>query len=290
MPAVVLSAQGARELPVAVSLDTPGMAVAAGYQLLAGRWINDADIRQRRNIAVVNESFARASFGSRIAIGKRFRLPGPATAEYEIAGLVADVRNAGLQQPVTPMVYVPLTGDSFSFVIVRSAGNIRTVLAQMPNELARLAPSLMLGYSDTLDFELERELGPHRFALAILSVFGGVGFLMVMVGLYGAMSYAVSRRTYEMGVRKALGAGIVDIVWHVTGRGLRTAAAGAIAGTLGSFFATRLLANQLGQTSRFDALTYALTILAMLAAVAAGMAAPTAKAILVDPLKSLRHE
>jgi putative ABC transport system permease protein len=244
-------------------------------------------------VAVVNDSFARASFGNAGAIGRSFRLPdlpGSSESEYEITGVVADVRNTSLRKPAAPMIHLPQVANTLSWVVIRSAGDVQPVLARIPKELEKVTPLLTIGFSETLEARLDQELAPQRFALTILSVFAITGLAMVMVGLYGSMSYAVSRRTYELGVRKALGAGLADIFRHVTARGFRTIVAGAFMGTIASLFASQLISNQLGHVSRFDFVTYSLTIVVLLVAAGIGMAVPTVSAILLDPLRSLRHE
>jgi predicted permease len=280
-------------ISAALSFDTEGVASACGYTMLAGRWISNSDISHKRRVAVVNDSFARASFGNAGAIGRSFRLPdlpGSSESEYEITGVVADVRNTSLRQPAAPMIHLPQVANTLSWVVIRSAGDVQPVLARIPKELEKVTPLLTIGFSETLEARLDHELAPQRFALAILSVFAITGLAMVMVGLYGAMSYAVSRRTYELGIRKALGAGLADIFREVTLRGLRTVVAGAFMGTIASLFASQLISNQLGHVSRFDFVTYSLTIVVLLVAAGIGMAVPTVSAILLDPLRSLRHE
>jgi hypothetical protein len=105
-------------------------------------------------VAVVNDSFARASFANAGAIGKSFRLPdlaGSAESEYEITGVVADVRNNSLRQPAAPMIHLPQVVNTLSWVIIRSAGDVLPVLARIPKELEKLTPLLTIGLSETLE-------------------------------------------------------------------------------------------------------------------------------------------
>jgi putative ABC transport system permease protein len=133
-------------------------------------------------------------------------------------------------------------------------------------------------------------LAPRRFVVTVLGVFAGLALLMAVIGLYGVISYAVTQRTQELGVRMALGAQPAEILWLVVGQGMKLAALGAAAGLVAAVAITRLLRNQLFHVSAFDPPTFVLMAAALIGAAMLASYIPARRATRVDPMVALRYE
>jgi ABC-type antimicrobial peptide transport system permease subunit len=273
--------------------DSAGLLDAAGYRIAQGRWFTDADVAGKRNVAVINQTMARALDIADAALGVKVALHIETTPLVcEIVGVLKDAPNQGMRLPVQPAIHVPVTVFPFSpgQLVVRANGRAAGLVEPLWRTLGRALPNTRSIYVKTLDTLLESELGPHRFALALLGTFAIAGLALALIGLYAVMSYAVARRTYEVGIRLALGARGRQVVRLVATRGAVTVAIGIAAGTAGSAAAARLLASYLGPVSAHDPLTYSAVIAALALTAMAAILVPAARALRIDPAQALRHE
>jgi predicted permease len=245
-----------------------------------------------RDGVIVNQSFVKRFLGGNDPIGRRIK-PGPANTPGEwkrIIGVVGDMRPALDREP-GPVVYFSNTpqGGSLSWVVARTAG----APPQAAREILRAARSLdsQAGFQVfTMDELLSRHVAPQRFRTTLVSVFAAVAVALALVGLYGVMSYLVAQRTYELGVRLALGARPGQIFGLVLGHGARVVTAGTLAGALLALGVTRYLGSLLHQVSPRDATTFAL-VPALLAAVAlTACVVPARRAVRIDPAEVLRSD
>jgi len=258
--------------------------------IVRGRAFADAD---RAPEIVINQALARKSFPGEDPIGKQIAQgsdPGhdPAT----VVGIAADVKQDRLNRDAAPEIYYPESqaGLAELELIVRTDSDPMGLLPAVKAQIAQLDPAQPVTKVRTLEQVLERSTGPQRLLAKLLSAFAAAALLLATLGIYGVVSYSVSRREREIGVRMALGAQAAHVVRMVLREGLRLSLVGVLAGSLLALALARLLAGFLYGVSPTDPLTYALAScgLALAAAVASWL--PARRATRVDPAIALRAE
>jgi predicted permease len=283
--------------------------IAPGYfetmenPLLAGRGVEWADIYDRNPVVVVTENFATEYWDTpTAAIGKRIATGDPANMVYrEIVGVVGNVRDDGLEQEATSVVYWPLAvqgfwgGDDFvqrnlAFAIRTTQPNPASLLPQARQVVWSINPNLPLANVRTLDEILEDSMARTSFTMVMLGIAAGVALLLGAVGIYGVISYVVSQRTREIGVRIALGAQNVDVSRMVLKQGLVLAGGGVGLGLVAAFGLTRLMSSLLYGVETSDPVTYAAVAAALASVALLASYLPARRASGVDPMEALRFE
>lgn len=270
---------------------SPGYFQAMGTRLLQGRDFGFQDDAEAQRVAIVNETFVRRFFAGENPIGKQFRLSSPEAPALQIVGVVEDGRYAGLNEDPKPFVATAMWQSESGPVslAVRAAGNLPAVMATVRREVQQLDPHLPLT-GDTLTGKLALPLLPVRVVASLLGGFGLLALILAAIGIYGAMSFAVTQRTHEIGVRMALGARPAEVLGSVIRQGMRLVLIGVAIGTGAALVLAGLLKSLLFGVSASDPLTFAgvallLTLVALLACYL-----PARRAAKVDPLIALRHE
>jgi predicted permease len=243
-------------------------------------------------VAVVNQTFARRFWPDESAVGKRFSFSGPQGPWVEVAGVMQDGKYFSLGEDAQPFVYSaldqrwtnPLT------LVVRTSGDPRETVAGIRREIQQLDPNLPVYDVKTLVEHLDLSLFPARVAASLLGGFGLLALTLAAIGIFGVMSYSVSQRTREIGIRMALGAGAKEVFRLIVGQGLRLTATGLAAGLAIAIAGTRFLAALLYGLSALDVLTF--SIVAVLLSAVAFLACwiPARRAMKVDPQIALRCE
>ncbi|MBO0859356.1 MAG: ABC transporter permease [Chloracidobacterium sp.] len=295
----------------------PNSFATLGIPLLAGRDFGPQDSRQWRpanvcppsarapQVGIINESMARRFFGNENPIGRRFGFfnsvgrcagasePEPGS-EVEIIGVVKDVKYASLRSEGRAMFYLPFyqatTGRGQMTLIVRTAGDPTSVAAAVRREARALDPAMPMFEAETLATQVAASLQRERLLATLSSGFGLLALLLSCLGLYGILSYAVARRTNEIGVRMALGADRRDVLWLVLRDALRLVLIGAALGVPAALVAARLVASQLFGISAADPGAVMAATLALLAVATLASYLPARRATRVDPLVALRVE
>ena len=279
--------------PARASGDGIGLLDAAGYRIAQGRWLTDADVAGKRKVAVINQALARTIEIAGAPLGQQLALRiGEVTIPCEVVGVLKDAPNQGMRLPVQPAIHLPASVFPYpaEILVVRANGRAAGLVEPLRRELGRALPSTRFIYLKTLDTLLESDLGPHRFALALLGTFAIAGLALALIGLYAVMSYAVARRTYEVGIRMALGARGRQVIRLLATRGAVIVAIGIAAGTAGSAAAARVLASNLGPVSAHDPVSYGVVIATLALTALAAILVPAARALRIDPAQALRHE
>ncbi|PYX56064.1 MAG: hypothetical protein DMG76_16090 [Acidobacteria bacterium] len=264
-----------------------------GIPLMAGRVFTPQDFSlppdTKWEPAVINEAFARTFFKDRNPLGRRLTGVGHQGSSREIVGIVGDTKFLTLRSEIAPTLFVPAGGGEAVFEI-RTAVDPRTIIPAVRSAVSQLDNNLPLFSMKTESEQIERSLFQERLLARLSSFFGALSLLLACLGLYGLLSYEVTQRTREIGVRMALGARPPDVLRIIVRQGVGLAVVGAIVGILVALGATRYLASLLYGVRPFDPPTFlAVALLLSLVALAACYI-PARRASRVDPLVALRYE
>ena len=276
---------------VAYNVVAPDYFATLGIPLLGGRDVDERDTPTSPKVALVSERMARHFDGN--PIGQRI---GGGDGGAEVIGIVKDIRYANVKDAPREVVYFPLFQQqpramwySPTFEI-RYAGQASGILPSIREAVARTDPGLTMFKIRTLEAQTQDSLSRERLLAFITSYVGGFAVLLACIGLYGLLSYGVTQRTAEMGLRMALGAQPNAVRWLIVRDAATTVIVGALAGFAGVFGVVKLLQSQLFGVEPYDppALAVATTVLLMLAFTAAYL--PAHRASRIDPLTALRHD
>jgi len=276
---------------------TPGYFQAIGTPLKQGRGVTESDSEGSNPVVIVNEAVARKYFQGQSSLGKYLYVSG---ALCEVVGVVADVKSY-LDQPAEPTTYIPAAqaklGTSKLFegwfprsIVVRSTGNPLLLNQALREALAAADPLVPTGAVRSMDQVLAHSVALRSFMMMVLSIFGGLALVLASVGIYGVISFAVSRRTREIGVRMALGARPADVLRMILTEGLKLIAVGVVLGVAAALMLTRLLEGMVYGVSMRDPLIFVLVNLLMVAVSLAACYVPARRATRVDPIIALRYE
>jgi putative ABC transport system permease protein len=265
-----------------------------------GRPFTEAEVSEGRRVAVINDTFSRRYFGSDNPIGRKVKItaletvPDPVkNSSFEVVGVVADVMNKDIRKGALPEIMAPynVSGSYMRGLIVRTAGVPKGVVEQIRRKVWETDPGAALFENRTVrDLLKSRVYAEPRFSFLLLSVFAGVGLLLVTTGVYGVLSYTVSQQTHEIGIRMALGANPADVLKVVLSLGLRLIAAGVSIGLIAARALTRFLTSQLWHVSPGDLVTFAAVIILLFAIGVGACFWPARRAASVDPAIALRSE
>ena len=267
---------------------------AMGIPLRRGRVFNERDTKQSPRVAVISETMVQKIFPDEDPIGKRItfddRDKNPEW--FEIVGIVGDVKQYGLDQPTTMQTYEPYTQQTLPYMtlVVRSTGDPNNLTAAIRSEVLKLDKEQPATNIKTLNEYFSTSIAQQRFSVVLLGVFAGVALVLAAVGIYGVLSYAVTQRTHEIGIRMALGAGRRDVFRLVVGRGMLLSLIGVASGLIAAFGLTRLMSSLLFGVTATDAMTFASVAGVLLAVALLACYIPARRATKVDPLVALRYE
>jgi predicted permease len=268
-----------------------------GMSLKGGREFTDSDMQASPLVVVVNETLARSYFPDRDAMGSQLTSQGK---PRQIIGVVNDIKEMGLDQPVEPTVYVPIPQISDGLMVamnrwfmtawmIRTSGPIDLTTA-LRNAVRDIDPKMPIANVRPMTQVINATTSSQQFILLLMSIFAGLALALTAVGLYGVLSYAVTQRTSEIGVRMALGAQPVDVLKMIISKGMTLVFTGVALGLATAFALTRLMASWLFDVSATDPMMFAgiallLTCVAMLACYI-----PARRATKIDPMVALRYE
>ena len=270
-----------------------------GMPVREGRALTDADDERGTPVMVINEALARRVWPGGNAVGQRVRMGGTTDSLYRtIVGVVGDVRHRGLDADPRPEMYLPHaqwpsgagTARSTMYVVVRSARDPRALEADMRRAIQTLDPNLPLADVRTMNDVMSGWTAARRLALIVLAMLATTAVLLAAVGLYGVIGFAVSQRTSEIGIRRALGAQAASVLALVARQGSAPVLTGIIIGIAGAFGASRLMAAMLFQTSTADPVVFIAVPLLLAIVAAIATYSPARRAIRVDPLIALRQQ
>ena len=263
--------------------------------ILAGRDFTDRDRRGAPKVAIVNQKFAQRYFGSASPLGRHIGMgidPGTKT-NIEIVGMVADTKYENMREEIPYEVYVPTVQQDFvngGTIYIRSAGNPTQMFNSLRSAIREVDANVAMYDLRTTENQVEISLLTERLLAVLSSVFGCLATLLAALGLYGVMAFMVTRRTREIGIRMALGAGQSSVVWMVLRETLTLAAIGVAIGLGGAYAVTRLIQTQLFGVQPTDLLTMAGASLGIAAVTMLAGYIPARRATSIDPMNALRFE
>jgi putative ABC transport system permease protein len=271
---------------------SPGYFEAMGTPMLSGRNFGLRDQFGSPSVAVVNHAFAEHFFHGRDPVGRSLNVcwtvPNPVT----IAGVVADARQTDLQRPPQPTIFLDNIQAPmyFAHLVVRSRHDPTRVARAVQAAIHRVDPDQAISGVETMQEIFSDSVSRPRFQLVLLSIFAALAVLLATIGVYGVVSYSVTQRTQEIGIRMALGARRGDVTRMVLREGLLVAGAGIAAGLVGAVAFGRVLRGLLFEVSPIDPATLAAVAALLLAVSLVGTWLPARRAAQVDPMVALRYE
>ena len=266
---------------------------AMGIALLAGRVVDDRDDRTQRPVVVVNRTLAQAQWADESPIGQRVSIGWGEDTEAEVVGVVADVLHEGVREGARAAIYVPwqqLDNFSFAAIAVRTAGDPTSTVRALRASVEAIDPNMPVTRIRTMRDVSAAAVAQPRLTSFLMGAFAVLALLLAAVGIYGVMSFNVSRRINEMGIRMALGAGASDVVGLVVGHGMRLAVGGVALGVVGAVFASKTLEGLLYQVRSTDVATYAGVAVVLVGVALLACYLPARRATRVDPVTALRQE
>ena len=254
--------------------------------MLRGRSFTEADTDKTKRVVVVNESFAKQYLPGR-DVGQRMNFRG---ADWEIAGVVGDVRDDGLDTPVAPRFYRALyQGTANEMAIFLRCASDSSGLKQAVTRIVQgLDPDLPVYGVKTMREMMATSLARRRFSLSLMAVFGAMALFLASIGIYGVMAYAVSQRTQEFGIRMALGAQGRDILLLALRPGAMLSIAGVMLGLLVALGVTHLMSSLLFGVSPSDPVTFTSVPMALAAVALLACWIPARRAVRIPPVTALR--
>jgi predicted permease len=281
---------------VDASIVTPGYFHLLGMTLLRGRLFGEADDENAPGVAVINAAFARAHWPDENPVGQHIKLPTPGNRSprewITVVGVIADARTETLADSSAPQLYLSLyqrTAKDWA-VFLRGRLDAVTIPAQLRQQVQSVNPELPVFGAQTLDDVLSASLSQRRFSMEIVGLFALTALLLAGMGIYGVISYIVSERTHEIGIRLALGAQSRTILRMVLRQGLGLALAGAAFGLVGALIVAHLMAGVLYGVRPTDPVTFVGVALLLIGVALLACYIPARRAIRVDPLVALRYE
>lgn len=265
--------------------------------LLAGRVFNEEDNRPEVSSAIVNETLARTYFHGESALHRRISFATDPLAWKEIVGVIADVRQAGLETPIGPQIYLPLAHLPLArlpivplCLLARTAGTPLRFANTLEKEVHEVDPDAPIVSVRTMDEVIAQQLAGRAVQTWLLTAFSVLALLLASLGIYAVIAYSVSQRLNEIGTRMAVGANEHHILRMMLLQGTVPAACGALAGIAAAFLCERIVSSLLFGISAVDWPTYVFVLVIQLVVALAATYLPARRAACIDPWKALRYE
>ena len=278
---------------------SPDYFKTVGTQLVSGRHFNADDNHDHPGVAIVNEAFVRKYLPDGNVIGRRIKTnQAPRIwrddryAWFQIVGVVRDVKNSGLKEAGEPTYYLPAAQAPLQdmMLLVRTSSEPTAIISSVQRAVWTIDPNQAISDVKTMEQVISDSVAQPRFNMFLMVMFGVLALLLAVVGIYGLLSYAVTQRKQELGIRMALGANRVDVLKLVLRQGMTLALLGEAVGLLGALALTRVMRGLLFGIGPFDAGTFVTVAIATTLVALAACYIPARRATKVDPLVALRYE
>ena len=277
-------------------LVSTGYLETMGIPLLKGRAFTKDDAAGTHGVAILSQTAARQYWPDGNAVGQHFQFSRINAQLLEVVGVVADVHNRSLDREATADVYIPYRENPFLYaptvmsLVVRTSNDESTLGPAIRSMVASMDLSLPVSHIRPMESYIADSATPRRFNLILLGSFAAIALVLAAAGLYGVMSYLVSQRVEEIGIRMALGARPGDVLGLVIGKAMALAGAGVVVGMAASWAATKVMSSLLYGVQARDPLVFSIAPLILIAVAAIASYVPARRASRVDPLVALRME
>ncbi len=275
-----------------------------GIRSLRGRVFDERDRKGALPVVIVNQSLARKFFPGLDPVGRQIALRGGEKGPFQtIVGVVDDVKQGGVDKPTGTELYIPMRlpaarsddgAQRLMYLAVRADSDPTVLMRSIRRVVSDIDPNLAVAQVSTMDGILWQAVARPRFFAALLGGFAGIALLLAAIGIFGVMSYSISQRTRELGIRMALGAAPGQVRWMVLREGMILVGAGVVLGMIGAtavnIALSRVLADMLFGVAALDATTFVAVPILVVAVGAFACWLPAAKATRVDPILALRHD
>ena len=271
---------------------TPEYFHLLGLTLLRGRLFTEFDNDTAPQVAVVNEAFARTYWPNEHALEKRFKSTRPGSPWITVVGVIANARTESLAQADVPQLYLNLyqTGAKHLAILLRGHLNTAAIADEVRNQVQSLDPTLPVFGAQTLTETVSASLSQRRFSLEVIALFALTALLLASIGVYGVISYLVTERTREIGIRLALGAQKRNILRVILQQGFQLAVAGAAIGIVCAVIVSHLMESLLYGVKPTDPLSFGGVAALFVAVALLACYLPARRAMKIDPMVALRHE
>jgi predicted permease len=283
--------EAGKEMIINTRSVSPDYFSTLGISLIKGRDFDNRDKNDAPAVAIINHNLAQVYFVNEDPIGRRITFD-DGQSWISIVGIIGDVKQLGLDSSAKPEVYFPYlqAASPAMSIVVRTASNPSALAAAVKSQIQMVDKDLPVKDAKTMQELLAESVSGRRFNMLLLTIFAVVALVLAVVGIYGVMSYTVTRRTHEIGIRMAVGAQPLDVFRMVIGQGMKLALIGVAFGLIGAFGLTRLMTTMLFGVEPTDPTTF-VSIAVLLTAVALiACYIPGRRATKVDPLVALRYE
>jgi len=273
---------------------SPNYFHVAGIPLLRGRYFSEQDAMSAPRVAIISQELARTYFPHRNPLGQwlAFGFLSDSDVKREIVGVVGDIRDVALNEAPGPMMYVPFAQGPFWGVglVTKTSLDASAATRAMETKVHEVDRDLPVTDVQWMSQAVDVSLGQARLRTWLLGLFGAMALALAAVGIFGVISYSVSRRTHEFGIRMALGGGKSEIMRLVLGEALRLALSGVAAGIGAAWGLTRLISSLLFGIRTTDPATFIVLPLLLTGVALLAAYLPARRATRVDPMEALRHE
>ncbi len=268
-------------------------------RIVRGREFTAQDDQDHPGVAIVNEAFVRQYFPNELSLGQRLKLSPPARiwnnqrlTSFEIVGVAQDVKSGGLNAETEPTYYVPSAQAPLQdmMILVRTSGDPTALVPALRNAVWSIDADQPIANISTMEKIVADSIAQPRLSMLLMGLFGALALILAAVGIYGLLSYAVTQRTQEMGIRIALGARTQDVLKLILRQGMTLALIGIAIGLIGSFALTRLIEGLLFGVTPTDATTFVAVSGVLIGVALLACYFPARRATKVDPLVALRYE
>jgi len=271
---------------------SPSFFDVMGIPILAGRGLTERDAEQAPKVAVINETAARKYFPNENPIGRRFGSSVETSGQVEIVGILRDVKYNRIREAAPPTMYVPYRQGRAGGAVfeIRTAAAAGTVMGSLREAVRQIDPNLPLTDVSTQIEQVEKRFAQEKVFAQAYTLFGALALLIASVGLFGLMSYSVSRRTNEIGIRMALGAQREHVLGQVMRESMTLVAVGVVLGVAAALAASQFITTLLFGLAATDARTLVVAVAMMVTVSAIAGYLPARRASKVDPMVALRYE
>ena len=266
---------------------------AMGIPLLEGRYFTNADVTGANPVAIISQEMALRCWPNENPLGKRFSFAGASGQKpFQVVGIAGDIRNFALGEAPQPAAYFPIRQmpPDDAFLVVQARGSPQALVSMVRDAVRSVDMHEPISSFATMNQLISQSVSGPRIRSIVLGTFGGLALLLAIVGIYAVMSYAVTERTHEIGVRMALGAQRGNVLWMVIREGMVLAGIGIIIGVCGALALTSFLRSLLFEIKPSDAVTFVGVAVLLAAVTLLACYIPARRAMRVDPMVALRYE